>query len=76
MDKLYYRLLRKGHEVTSEVICAEHYAEASKDGGHMGPLSESEVKRAGYEQRVTPYTGDRDCATCEEARIERERGAA
>lgn len=73
-EKFTYRLTRRQQEITSEVICAAHYAEESKDGRSMAPLSERERKIAGYEQKVTPYSGDRECALCLEERGQR--GAA
>ncbi len=64
-EKFYYRLTQRGHEVTSEIVCLEHYAYASQPGRDMGPLSVRE-QAAGYRQTVIPYKGDRDCATCNE----------
>lgn len=72
-NMLYYRLLRRGIEVTSEVVCPRHYAEMAQPGGCMEPLSVRE-QRAGREQTVTPYRGDRPCASCEEEADQR--GAA
>lgn len=62
MALLYYRLTRRGTEVTSEVICQRHYAATPA----MHALSAREMQ-AGYKQSVEPYTrGDRGCATCEQ----------
>lgn len=73
MDKLYYRLTRRGIEVTSEIVCRKHYEQFSQPGRDMAPLSEAERMRAGQKQTVTAYDGDRPCATCAE---EAERGRA
>lgn len=67
MTFLLYRLVTRGIEVTSEVICEMHYKQESSDGGSMSPLSERELKR-GMKQTAEPYTGDRPCAMCEEYR--------
>lgn len=64
-DLLYYRLSRRGIEIVSEVICQRHYEEQSQADRGMAPLTERE-QRHGIVQTVTPYTGDRPCATCEE----------
>lgn len=64
-DLLLYRLVCRGIEVTSEVICKTHYDHESQDGRSMAPLSAREVKR-GMSQTATDYTGERPCAICEE----------
>lgn len=70
-ELLHYRLTRKGRELTSEIVCRRHF-EATPS---MQALTESEKHRAGYVQTVTPYSGVRECETCQEER-ERAQGAA
>ena len=66
-DLLLYTLTRCGIEVTSEIICRQHYERVPS----MQTLSTREIG-AGYKQSAEPYTeGDRPCETC---RQEQERG--
>jgi hypothetical protein len=66
MDELlFYRIMRRGTEFHSEIICRAHY-DAAVTQGSMAPLSDRETA-AGMKQIVTPYTtGDRPCETCEQ----------
>lgn len=70
----FYKLTHRGREITSEVICDEHYQQSSDEGRDMAPLSVRE-QGAGYKQLVTEYEGDRPCATCSEL-AERRKGSA
>lgn len=74
MEKFTYRLSDRQRELTSEVICQRHLAECERPGGCMAPLSQNEKAR-GLEQRVLPYSGERECAMCLEERGEQQ-GAA
>ena len=68
-DLLLYTLTRRGIEVTSEIICRQHYDATPS----MHRLTDREYG-AGYRQTAEPYTeGDRECETC---RQEQERGTA
>lgn len=59
MNLYLYRLMNRGREITSEVICQRHF-DIARD---MEPLSASEKAR-GYEQTLREYTGERPCAWC------------
>lgn len=62
---LRYVLKRRSDVLHDDVVCQQHYREDSQAGGYMAPLADREIG-AGYVQTVTPYAGDRPCATCAE----------